>query len=171
MEPCVNHPDHAAIEHCEICGNALCDLCLWYDDDGRRLCEQHAREHQAAGGSVQSPELYREAIQVKEVDETAVRSPYLGNEQDLWAAAAAMAGVAALLTMCGGAYCLPVIALILGILALNSTRQSLNPDRTRTLGWIGLGLSSLSLLPLLLFFCIFIFTLTVGIASSSTFGP
>jgi hypothetical protein len=166
MEACINHPDHAAIEHCEVCGDPLCDLCLWYADDGRRLCETHAREHEAAGGEVQSPELYEGGIRLREVEETeAQTAPYQGNQTDLMAAAAALIAGTTVLSIFGGIYCLPFLTLLLAVTALTNRRKGLDTDRTRVLGVIGIALSVLSLLPVLLFFCIFLFSFTLAFGS------
>lgn len=158
MDACINHPDHAAIEHCEVCGNPLCDLCLWYADDGRRLCETHALEHQAQGGTVQSPEKYEGGIRVREVDERSVSSaPYQGNQTDLFAAVGVVIGAAAVLSYFGGTYCMPILALALGVSALSASRKAMDPDRTRTLGVLGVVLGFLGIVPILFFFCFSLF--------------
>ena len=93
MESCINHPENAAIEHCEVCFNPLCDLCLWYADDGRRLCEDHAREYEATGGAVQPPEKYAIGHRVREMDDAEAPGSgprYRGNDTDLLAALAAV---------------------------------------------------------------------------------
>ncbi|HUF37368.1 MAG TPA: B-box zinc finger protein [Anaerolineales bacterium] len=166
MEPCINHPDHAAIEHCETCGDPLCDLCLWYADDGRRLCETHAEGHEKKGGTVQSPALYEGGIRVREVEEAAAQTaPYQGNQTDLLAAAAALIAGTTILSIFGGIYCLPILSLLLAITALTNRRKGLDEERTRVLGVIGIALSAFGLLPMLFFFCIFLFSLTLGFGS------
>ena len=52
---CTNHPERAAIENCEVCGVPLCAYCLYYTNDGQRLCKQHADEAEAAGAFIRSP--------------------------------------------------------------------------------------------------------------------
>ncbi len=170
MEACINHEDHAAIEHCEVCAVALCDLCLWYDDEGRRLCEQHAREYEKTGGSVQSPALYAEGIQVREADGTRPRAPYEGNQTDLIAAAAGLLGAVSLLTWFGGGMCIPMGAGVLGLIALTNKRKGLNPERARMLSLFGVGLSVVSVLPVLMFACFFAFFVGLAIAGGTT-GP
>ena len=36
-------------------------------------------------------------------------------------------------------YCLPLVPLVLGIIALRSAKESINPNRTRNLAWIGIA--------------------------------
>src|SRR5438874_942195 len=55
---CTNHPERAAIENCEVCGAPLCAYCLYYTNDGQRLCKQHADEAEAAGAFIRSPGVY-----------------------------------------------------------------------------------------------------------------
>jgi hypothetical protein len=169
MKNCINHEDHAAIEHCEVCGDALCDVCLWYDDDGRRLCENHAREYEEAGGSVQSPAFYVEGIHVKEGINTAPRAPYEGNQTDLIALSAGILGAASLMTWFGGGLCISFGAGILGVIALTSKKKGLNHNRVQQMGIFGLSLGVLGLVPIILFFCFFAFAF--GLAFSGNAGP
>lgn len=170
MENCINHEDHEAIEHCEVCGDALCDLCLWYDDEGRRLCERHARAHEKAGGAVQSPAQYSEGIMVREANGEAPRAPYEGNQTDLIALIAGVLGAASLMTWFGGSVCLPVSAGVLGVVAVTSRMKAMNPDRVQLYSIFGIGLGVLSLVPFLLFFCMFAFMFGFAIANGGT-GP
>jgi hypothetical protein len=178
METCSFHPDHAAIEHCEVCSKPLCDLCLWYADDGRRLCASHARAYQNTGGKAHAPETYDEAIQPRELDDsmlpdTSDRAPYRGNSHDVLAAAAATLGVTALAGCMGFAYCLPFLAGILGLVAMMNAKYALDPKRARTLGAIALGVGAAGLIPLLLFagYFFMMFVLLVYSAASGNVGP
>ena len=169
MEACINHEDHQAIEHCEICGDALCDLCLWYDDSGRRLCEQHAQEYELAGGMVQSPAQYSQGIQVREASGAPQRAPYEGNRTDLIALVAGILGAASLFTWFGGGMCLPLVAGVLGIAALTNRVKGLAPDRVRQFGIFGILMGVLSLVPFVIFFCFFAFSFGFVVANSG--GP
>jgi hypothetical protein len=155
MEHCANHPDLVAVEHCEICGRPLCGHCLWYEEEsGRRLCENHAMEMKAAGAKVLPPETYAEAI-----DPSLVRRPggvvaeaaipgqkfYQGNSQDLGALIAAVVAITTLASCAGGAYCLPVFALILGIAMYSNASAAHDPQRTRKLAGVGIGVGALFL--------------------------
>lgn len=167
MDSCINHPDHAAIEHCEVCGDPLCDLCLWYADDGRRLCEEHARAHEAEGGSAQPPERYEGGIRVREVDEAAApAAPFQGNQTDLMAAAAVLIAATTIFSYFGGIYCLPVVALFLSIAALTGRTKGLDPERTRVLGILGVMLSAFGILPILFFICFFAFSFTIAFGAA-----
>jgi hypothetical protein len=73
----------------------------------------------------------------------------------------------------GFAYCLPILSGVIGLVALMNAQSALNPQRTRTLGAIGLGVGLLGLLPIVLFFG-YLFLMFVFFAFSSAtgnFGP
>jgi hypothetical protein len=153
MDQCVFHPEHQAVERCEVCDRALCGLCLWYTDDGHRLCEIHARERQAAGEPVLPPETYAEAINsslvrngLQGVENGPDGAPYQGNSQDLGALLAAIMAGTTLFSCVGGAYCLPVLAAALGLAAYLKADQAVDPRRTRILSGISLGVGALMLL-------------------------
>ncbi|NDJ79195.1 MAG: hypothetical protein GYB65_23340, partial [Chloroflexi bacterium] len=59
---CHYHPDRIAIERCEVCGRPLCAYCLYYAEDGTRLCEEHAETAQQAGMAVEEPGAYAEQL-------------------------------------------------------------------------------------------------------------
>jgi hypothetical protein len=109
---------------------------------------------------------------VREVEEAiGSAAPYQGNQTDLMAAVAVVVGAAALLSFCGFSYCLPVVAGIMGFVVLLDRKKSLDPDRTRSLGAIGIGLSIASFLPFLLFFCMFLFFMSISVATTTISGP
>jgi hypothetical protein len=144
---CTNHPSHPAVEHCEVCGRALCGECLWYTAAGQRVCQTHAARAMARGEVVHPPEMYADAVELR-ASEPAPAAPalapgaYLANQHDTTALVAAIVGVLTLV-LCGtgnqALYCLPLAALVLGLLALSSARQAANPSRARTLSWVGIG--------------------------------
>ncbi len=72
---------------------------------------------------------------------------YQGNGWDITALLATATGVLAILS-CGSfgfmVYCLPVLPLILGIVAVVAARRAAEPRRSRVLGWIGLGSGALT---------------------------
>ncbi len=178
MESCTFHPDHVAIEHCETCHRPLCDLCLWYADDGRRLCATHARELEKSGVEVHSPETYDEALQPVEINDPTLpsppdRAPYRGNSTDLYAVLAVVMGATSLASCMGFAYCLPLISGILGLVAILNAKHALDPQRTRTMGAISVGIGLLALIPIILFTGYF-FMMTLFIifsAASGNLGP
>ena len=74
---------------------------------------------------------------------------FVGNSNDVLAiVAATLAGVTVFgcLTMNYGFYCLPIVTLIVGAVALVNAKSSVQPDRTRRWGWIGLGTGGVLLL-------------------------
>jgi hypothetical protein len=140
MEHCVFHPNRAAVEHCEVCKRALCGHCLWYTEDGHRLCEIHAQEREAGGETVLPPETYAEAINTQLVarqsdekprprrsQDDKEEIPYKGNSQDLTALLAAVMSVTVLLSCMGGAYCLPIAAFLLGIVGFANAAKAVDP--------------------------------------------
>ncbi len=170
MEPCRLHPQNAAIEHCEICAAPLCDLCLWYADDGRRLCETHARLHEQTGASIQSPAHYDDALNPVRVGSAPTvddKFTYRGNSVDVSAATAALIGVVTLFSCIGGAYILPFVAGVMGLAAWMNAKNALDPHRTRTFGVIGMLVGALTIIPIILFGCMFILMFGVMIASGN----
>lgn len=174
METCIVHPDHVAIEQCEVCHKPLCGLCLWYTEDGHRLCEVHAKEAEANGQTIVEPETYAEAVgtsllkkpgdrQEQTADEAGL---YRGNQNDVGALAAAIMMLTMIASCSGGVYCLPILGLILGILFWLNAPQALNPQRTRVFAGISLGISGLILLAIFCFIAFYIFIFAFAFASS-----
>ena len=67
---------------------------------------------------------------------------FMGNSYDLMSVVAVTLGGMILFTCltCNfGYYCLPFIPVILGIIALISAKDSVDPERTKLLSWIGIG--------------------------------
>ncbi len=170
METCVNHPDHEAVERCEVCGRALCGLCLWYGEDGRRLCEADAGSLTADGLAVTPPEAYAEAIRVTEASGAPRPDiPYQGNRLDLYGLLGAVFGGVMLASCSGLTYCLPLLAGIFGAYAYLNADRSLNPRRTRLLGGIGVVTAAI-----MIFFVLAILLFTLGmfaLAISTSSGP
>jgi hypothetical protein len=173
MEQCVFHPNLAAIERCEICNRALCERCLWYADDGRRLCATHAREVESAGIPVVPPETYAEAIGAGRpyTGETSVQNGLAGdsfriNNNDLLAMGTALVAVVTLFSCFGGAYCLPFAVILAGIAAYTKAGAAVNPERARLWAATGIGVSAFMLLILFaciaLYFVMFVFVLIAG---------
>ena len=174
MESCTFHPDHVAIEHCEVCHRALCDLCLWYADDGRRLCVTHAQELEKTGLEVHPPEKYDQALKPREFDDPHLpvvqdRAPYRGNSHDIFAALALVMGATSLASCMGFMYCLPIIGGILGLVGMMNAKYALDPQRTRTMGALGLGIGVIGLIPLFCFFGYF-FMMFIFVAFSAATG-
>lgn len=171
-EVCVNHADHAAIEHCEVCGQPLCGLCLWYAADGRRLCAQDAALARDGGVEVTPPEAYAEAIPASLSRPTAPAAadalPYRGNNFDLAGLLAAILGGATLGSCLGLAYCLPFVAGLVGLYGYLNAAQSANPQRTRLMAGVGMAVALLMLFFLALAIFVMLFAFGMAIITS---GP
>jgi len=178
MDHCAYHPNHEGIEHCEICNQALCGFCLWYGDDGRRLCEIHAREVLAEGKLVLPPDTYDEAINNSLVtippgestSQTGDPIRYKGNREDLNALLALVIAASSLFSCFGGVYCLPLVSAVLGLAALSSASRAVDPGRTRRLAGTGLFSSGLMFACMLIYILSILGVLVFGIISSSA-GP
>ena len=142
VEPCFQHPDRAAVEHCEICGRPVCGLCLWYAESGERLCSAHAAEFEQEGKVVHPPERYAEGIALSEAAAArppAADVPYRGNSTDVGALVAAVAGLSALASCAGLAWLLPLLAVVLGLVSWLQSKDAVNAKRTRWLSAIGMA--------------------------------
>ncbi len=177
METCIYHSELSAIEHCETCQRPLCGLCLWYADDGRRLCETHAQAHEAAGGQVYDPDTYDRAIEPQFAPPGSTPSgkyvPYRGNSNDLSALIAAVVGITTVASCAGGMYCLPVVAGVLGLVGLQNARNAVDPTRTRNLSIVSLVMGALGMLPFLVSFAyiVIMFIFVLVSASTGSAGP
>lgn len=182
-DSCVNHPENAAVESCEVCARPLCGLCLWYTEDGHRLCAGHARDREMAGESILPPHTYQEAfaagVQRKREpaghDDDRPVSPgeptiYKGNNNDLFALVAVVLGFVTLASCFGGLYCLPFLAIALAAMAYFNAGQSVDPQRTRRFAAIGLGTSLVIFFVLAAFVFLYVFFIFFAIAASSG-GP
>jgi len=88
----------------------------------------------------------------------AVAEPtYLGNQQDMTAFLAMIAGVGTLAVSCIPCFsCVtPIFALVAGVMSLRGADLSLNPGRTRTNAWLGIATGALFVVGLFLFFAIY----------------
>ncbi len=159
---CENHPDRAAIEHCEVCEKALCGYCLYYTVDGQRLCKEHALQAEAQGVQVISPAIYAAGIipaqaraseSAERVEEdvrkakgaiAGKRVMYQANNNDVMAFVALMVSVIAVPSICcmGGA-CLPLVGFLLSALALVNAKDAVDSKRTRQQAFIGMGISGI----------------------------
>lgn len=174
IEACSFHPEHQAIESCELCRRPLCGLCLWYTADGHRLCEEHARVRREAGEQVLPPQTYQEAIRPTLMEQPAAKGSqlpqYRGNNYDLSALVTALIGVMMIASCSGGIYCMPVAALMLGILAYHNADKAMDPGRTRLLAGVGLGVVGLMFFAILSFITLYV-VLFVGAMALSAGRP
>lgn len=78
---------------------------------------------------------------------------FVGNTNDLVPiVAATAAGISALCCLSWGylVYCLPVVGIVLGAVAVLNANAAINPDRTRRWGWVSVGVSGGVLLAIVL---------------------
>ncbi len=172
MDACINHPELAAIESCEVCSKPLCGLCLWYTADGHRLCETHAKEREVAGEVVLSPETYREALpnslqprSEQPAADPSQRKVYQGNSYDLTALIAAVVGLTTLASCCGGYYCLPFLGLTLGVIAFVSADQAIDSVRTRNLAVVGMAVMGVIVFAVFAFIIMYVAVIVLAIAA------
>lgn len=183
---CVNHPDRLPIESCEICGKALCGYCLYYTEDGQRLCEEHAQVAKANGLQIVPPAVYAGGIipsqaQAQRQNQNPLDPPkgalmgqralYHGNNQDIGAFIAMMIGVITLASCCGGAYCLPFAAVILGGLVLMNADEAIDPKRTRIQAILGILTGGVFVCVILGCIGFYVVTLGASASASNSYNP
>ncbi|MBI5958518.1 MAG: hypothetical protein HY866_07285 [Chloroflexi bacterium] len=149
---CINHPERVALERCEVCGNPLCAYCLYYTNDGQRLCQKHAEQARLAGAQIEEPGAYAEQLIGAQVgaDRKQKRGQFAGDE-DLYKGnshdvAAFMGMLVSLVSMgacCGLGYCFPVVGFFLSIVALINAGKAYDVGRTRRYALIGMLVSGI----------------------------
>lgn len=117
------------------------------------------------------------ATSIQPSTETAPKEKYSGNRYDLYALVAGTLGGSSLL-MClsfnMALYCLPIVPLALGIIALRKSSQSVDPNRARNLAWVGIaggGLGTLFTLAIIAFFVLYMVFIFAMIANFSQSIP
>ncbi len=86
---------------------------------------------------------------------------YRGNQYDLYSLLGATLGGATLLMCVSGGfayYCLPIVPLVLGIIALRKANIAADPQRTRNLAWVGIaggGIGTLLIICMLALFVLY----------------
>lgn len=183
---CSNHPERPAIETCEVCGKALCGYCLYYTEDGQRLCEQHAMRARENGVRIHPPAQYAEGIipsqanakrdqdNLQDLDflvakhkRKAFKNPpiYFGNNTDLSAFLSMLLGFITISSCCGAVYCFPFLGILIGLGALISAKDAVDPKRTRWLAFLGLGSSGCLVVLTVLFFGAYVTLITTTMSS------
>ncbi|HVO68604.1 MAG TPA: hypothetical protein VMT24_01080 [Aggregatilineaceae bacterium] len=147
---CANHPDRIALERCEVCGKPLCAYCLYYTEDGQRLCQEHADEARLMGAQIEEPAAYADQLvgaqigalrKHKRGEGADGRALYQGNSHDLMGLIGLLVGTVSVGACCGVGYCLPVVGLVLSLVAVINAKSAYDPRRTRKLGLIGMAVS------------------------------
>jgi hypothetical protein len=171
---CVNHPDRIAIERCEVCHKPLCAYCLYYAEDGTRLCEEHADVARRAGMRIEEPGAYAEQLigaqigmqhKQKHGQTHSEAGLYKGNSTDLMSLVGMLFGLMAFGACCGGAYCFPVVGFVLSLIALINARDSYDKRRTRRLGLIGLLASGVWMLAVVACIVVYVMALSGSITT------
>ena len=96
---------------------------------------------------------------------------FMGNSYDLMSVVGVTVGGLTLFTCatCNmGFYCLPCIPILLGILGLAVAKESVDPDRTRLLSWLGLGSGALILALIFLAFALYLGFIIFAITMDSS---
>jgi hypothetical protein len=147
---CTNHPERVALERCEVCGKPLCAYCLYYTNDGQRLCQEHAEQARLAGAQIEPPTAYAEQLVGAQVgaDRKQKRGLtasdeglYKGNSHDVAAFVGMLISVIATGACCGLGYCFPIVGLFLSIAALINAGKAYDVRRTRLYALVGLLVS------------------------------
>lgn len=71
--------------------------------------------------------------------ETKPKIAFAGNTYDLSALGSTAIAVFTITSCCGASYCWPLVGILLGIVGLISAKDSVDPERTRLLSWLGIG--------------------------------
>ncbi len=175
---CANHPERIALERCEVCGKPLCAYCLYYTDDGQRLCEEHAEDARKLGVAVEEPAIYADqligaqigALRKRKRSESAGDEDlYKGNSTDVMSLIGMMIGIISAGACCGAVYCLPVVGLVLSLMAVFGAKKSYDPRRTRRFGVIGALLSGVWVVAIV--GCILIYGLSLTTLFRVSSGP
>jgi hypothetical protein len=84
------------------------------------------------------------ALKQPEIPSQTPPPTFVGNTNDLVPIiGATAAGISALCCLSWGylVYCLPVVGIVLGAVAVLNAKAAVNPDRTRRWGWVSVGVS------------------------------
>ncbi len=118
---------------------------------------------EGSGGSAPAPNQTRPQV------------TFMGNSYDLMAVVSAVLGglmVLSCFTCNFGYYCVPPVALVLGLVGLISTKDAVDADRTRLLSWLGVIGGGLVLLLIVLGIVAYVglIILAVALGGSSSRG-
>lgn len=98
---------------------------------------------------------------------------FTGNNYDLMAGIGLVLGVtilASCFTLNLAYYCLPLIAVVLGVIALTNANRATDPARTRTYAWIAIGTGGLILLLLILGIVLYLAVFGLALADPNAFN-
>lgn len=141
---CVNHPNRPSVENCEVCGKSLCAYCLYYTDDGQRLCEEHAFLAQTEGIEIFSPKTYAAELYATQMEHEhnppkRRQAMYQANNPDVIAYTGMITAGVTLIGCCGTGFCfmaLPPLSFGLGVAGLLNASDAAEPRRARQQAWV-----------------------------------
>src|SRR5450432_408421 len=145
---CINHPERAAVESCEVCLNPLCAYCLYYTSDGQRLCKTHAEQAAASGAYIRAPGNYAEQLIGAQLEasrnQVAQHAAYEGDAVDVLALVGMVLGIVSVMLCIPGICCaVGPLGMVFSVVALVGAKNAHDPSRTRTMAGIGALLSAL----------------------------
>src|SRR5258708_3034394 len=152
---CINHPERAAVESCEVCQAPLCAYCLYYTSDGQRLCKTHAEQAAAAGAFIRAPGTYAQQLIGAQLEasrnQVAARAAYEGDAVDVLALVGMVLGIVSVMLCIPGVCCMVgPVGMIFSIVALVGAKNAHDPSRTRTMAGIGALLSAMWIVVILI---------------------
>lgn len=174
---CYRHPDRIALERCEVCHKPLCAYCLYYTEDGQRLCGEHAEQARLNGIAVEEPGAYAEQlvgaqagiVRKHKRGYEADGELYKGNSTDLIGFIGMLIGLITLGAVCGALACLPMVGFVLSLVAVINAGKAHDPRRTRKFGVIGVLVSGVWVAAMAVCIAAVIVPLSAGGVQSS--GP
>jgi hypothetical protein len=117
-----------------------------------------------------SPEFLNNSIPEPETAINPVVT-FQGNNYDLAAVVGVTIGAITLLSCASfglATYCMPFLSVILGVVGLVAAKDSANPERTRLLSWISIGVGGLILL--LIVALVVLYAVFIGFAITNNKG-
>jgi hypothetical protein len=118
--------------------------------------------------SIEGAEPEAEQSSTAEPQTSFAQITFQGNSYDLASVVGVTIGAVTLLacvTCNMGYYCLPIIAIVLGIIGLVSAKDSVDPERTRLLSWLSLGSGAVIVLLILLVMVAYIGIIIFAVAT------
>jgi hypothetical protein len=175
---CAVHQDRIAVERCEVCRKPLCAYCLYYTEDGQRLCQAHAEEARRRGMRIEEPSAYAAQLIGAQVgadrkEKRGLTSGdselYKGNSNDLMAFVGMLVGMITLTMCCGGACLLPIAGFAISVVALLNIGKSYDRRRTRRYAILGALLSGVWVL--LIAACFMLYGLSIRTVFNNLSNP
>jgi hypothetical protein len=113
------------------------------------------------------PEVFNTPLSTPEIS-TNPTVTFQGNNYDLAAVVGVIIGVVTLLSCASfglATYCMPFLPVILGVIGLAAAKDSVNPERTRLLSWISIGMGGIILLLILALVVLYVVFIGFAVAT------